>query len=128
MRPARLARATLVLTCTKGRATGSARRLCVCHNVTDYKAWRKVYDEFDAERRKMGVSGHAVFQSVDDSNDVTVWHDFSTPDQAKRFALSQRLKEAMAKARVKGGGLGVTDPAACEVVLDLPAPAPAAKK
>ncbi len=77
-------------------------RLFVRHNVADYKTWRKVYDEFDAERRTMGVSGHAVFQSVDDPNDVTVWHDFSTPDQAKRFASSQKLKETMAKAGVKG--------------------------
>jgi len=45
---------------------------------------------------------HAVFQSVDDPNDVTVWHDFPTPQGAKDFASSSRLKEVMIKAGVKG--------------------------
>ena len=55
-----------------------------------------------AERRALGVAGHAVFQSVDDPNDVTVWHDFSTAQSAKDFASSPRLKEVMEKAGVKG--------------------------
>src|SRR5262245_54379312 len=48
-------------------------RLFIRHAVTDYKAWRKVYDDFDAERRSMGVVGDAVYRAVDDPNDVTVW-------------------------------------------------------
>jgi hypothetical protein len=77
-------------------------RLFVRHTVTDYEAWKKAYDDFDAERMSLGVTGHAVFQSVDDPNDVTVWHDFPTPENAKHFASSPRLKEVMAKAGVKG--------------------------
>ena len=76
-------------------------RLFVRHNVADYKVWRKAYNEFDAERRALGVIGQAVFQSVDDPNDVTVWHDFSTSQSAKDFASSSRLKEVMAKAGVR---------------------------
>jgi hypothetical protein len=77
-------------------------RLFVRHNVADYKLWRKAYDDFDAERKALGVTGHAVFQSIDDPDDVTVWHDFSTPQSARDFASSSRLKEVMAKAGVKG--------------------------
>jgi hypothetical protein len=77
-------------------------RLFVRHNVADYKVWRKAYNEFDAERKALGVIGQAVFQSVDDPNDVTVWHDFSTPQSAKDFASNPRLKEAMGKGGVKG--------------------------
>ena len=77
-------------------------RLFVRHNVADYKVWRKAYDEFDAERRALAVTGHAVFQSVDDPNDVTVWHDFSNAQSAKDFASNPRLKEVMGKAGVKG--------------------------
>jgi hypothetical protein len=77
-------------------------RLFVRHNVADYRTWRKAYDDFDAERRKLGVTAHAVFQSIDDPNDVTVWHDFSTVESAKSFASSARLKEVMGKAEVKG--------------------------
>jgi hypothetical protein len=77
-------------------------RLFVRHNVADYGAWRKVYDEFDPERRPMGVTGDAVFQSIDDPNDVTVWHDFDTVEAAQAFASSDKLKNAMQQAGVQG--------------------------
>jgi hypothetical protein len=32
-------------------------RMYVRHHVTDFAAWRKVYDAFDAKRREMGVTG-----------------------------------------------------------------------
>jgi hypothetical protein len=77
-------------------------RLFVRHKVANYKAWRKVYDEFDAERKPMGVASHAVFQSADDPNDVTAWHDFETLEKAKKFSTSEQLKNAMGKAGVQG--------------------------
>jgi hypothetical protein len=33
----------------------------------------------------MGVVGHAVHQALDDPNDVTVWHDFTTRESAQAF-------------------------------------------
>ena len=77
-------------------------RLCVRHPVADYTAWRKVYDEFDLQRRPMGVTGHAVYQALDDPNDVTVWHDFATREQAEAFKASEALRSAMRKAGVQG--------------------------
>ena len=77
-------------------------RLFVRHNVDEYNAWRKVYDEFEPQRKPMGVTGHAVFQSVDDPNDVTVWHDFDSADAARSFASSSELREAMQRAGVRG--------------------------
>jgi hypothetical protein len=46
------------------------------------------------------VSRDAVYQSVDDPNDLTVWHDFETLEAAQEFASSLRLREAMASAGV----------------------------
>ena len=77
-------------------------RLFIRHNVADYEAWRKVYDDFDAQRRPMGVTDDAVFQAIDDPNDVTAWHDFSSADAARAFASSEELKEAMQHAGVQG--------------------------
>ncbi|HYY21569.1 MAG TPA: hypothetical protein VE780_06795 [Thermoleophilaceae bacterium] len=77
-------------------------RLFVRHPVADYTAWRQVYDDFDEERRGMGVTDHAVYQSVDDPNDVTVWHDFETREQAESFASSDRLRQRMTEAGVQG--------------------------
>jgi hypothetical protein len=77
-------------------------RMYVRHDVVDYHAWRKVYDGFDADRKAMGVTAAAVYQSVDDPNDVTVFHDFKTTAEAKAFASSEKLKSAMKNAGVKG--------------------------
>jgi heme-degrading monooxygenase HmoA len=74
----------------------------VRHKVEDYGAWRKVYDAFDVERRPMGVIGDSVFQSVDDPNDVTVWHDFDSAEEARAFVSSDALRRAMQEAGVQG--------------------------
>jgi ABC-type sugar transport system substrate-binding protein len=77
-------------------------RMYVHHEVTDYAAWRKVYDGFDATRKKLGVIAQAVYRSVDNPNDVTVTHDFRSAEKAKAFAASAELKATMEKAGVKG--------------------------
>jgi hypothetical protein len=70
------------------------------HNVRDYRMWRKAYDTFNKERTTMGVTGHAVYRSLAQPNDLTVSHDFSTISKAKAFASSPRLKEVMKDAGV----------------------------
>jgi ABC-type sugar transport system substrate-binding protein len=77
-------------------------RLYVRHEVSNYATWRKAYDGFDATRRKMGVTAQAVYQSLDDPNDITITHDFASAAKAKAFAVSVELKAAMEKAGVKG--------------------------
>jgi len=64
-------------------------RLFVRHEVNDYAAWRKAYNEFDKTRRKLGVTAQAVY------------HDFKSVDKAKAFTASPELKAAMEKAGVK---------------------------
>ena len=77
-------------------------RMYVHHEVNDYPAWRKVYNDFEPTRRKLGVIAQAVYRSIDNPNDVTVTHDFGSAEKAKAFAASAELKEAMEKAGVKG--------------------------
>jgi len=77
-------------------------RMFVRHPVNDFATWKAAYDDFDAERNGMGVTGDAVFQAVDDPNDVTAWHDFESFEQARTFAGSPRLREVMAGAGVAG--------------------------
>jgi hypothetical protein len=74
----------------------------VRHPVTDFATWKQAYDAFDGERAGMGVTGHAVYQATSDPNDVTVWHDFATLEDAQSFAESDRLREVMADAGVAG--------------------------
>jgi hypothetical protein len=75
-------------------------RLFIRHEVADYGAWRKGYDDFDATRRGMGVTGDAVYQVLDNPNDVTVTHDFESEDAAKALVSSGELKSAMESAGV----------------------------
>jgi Domain of unknown function (DUF1330) len=77
-------------------------RMFVRHDVADYDAWRKVYDDFGGEQQARGVRAEAVYRSVEDPNDVTVWHDFDDAESARAFVSSDTLREAMASAGVQG--------------------------
>jgi hypothetical protein len=76
--------------------------LFVRHDVADFGQWKRAYDAFDEERRSMGVTGHGVYQTDGNPNDVTVYHDFESMDAAKAFAGSERLREVMQQAGVQG--------------------------
>jgi quinol monooxygenase YgiN len=92
----------VVLSVTTASSQQSNVRLFVRHEVNDYAVWRKAYDGFDADRRAAGVTGAAVYRSIDNPNDVTVWHEFASADKAKAFAASEKLKNVMKDAGVKG--------------------------
>jgi hypothetical protein len=77
-------------------------RLFARHSVADYAAWRRAYDAFDAERRNLGVTAHAAYRSVNDPNDVIVWHDFDTRERAEAFMSSENLRRALERAGVQG--------------------------
>jgi quinol monooxygenase YgiN len=74
--------------------------LFVRHQVRDFAAWRQVYDDLDATRQSMGVTGQAVYRGDGDPNDVTVSHDFATAEAAKQFVESEVLRNAMRRAGV----------------------------
>lgn len=77
-------------------------RMFVRHDVADYARWRKDYDDFQPTAKKMGVTAQAVYQSIDNPNDVTVESDFRSLEKAKSLAASAELKTAMQNAGVKG--------------------------
>lgn len=77
-------------------------RMIVRHDVADYDAWRKAYDDFDEERSGLGVRGDGVYRAVDNPNNVTAYHDFDSIEAAQAFAASPRLREVMQGAGVAG--------------------------
>lgn len=83
-------------------AGGSVVRLMMRHPVADYDAWRRADDALDSERRRMGALSHAVYQSLDDPQDITVEIGFATTHAARAFAGSPHLRERMAAAGVAG--------------------------
>ena len=76
--------------------------LFVRHQVADYAAWRRVYDGFAPTQATFGVTAEAVYQAVDNPNDVTVTHDFATLEAAQAFAGSAEMRAAMHDAGVQG--------------------------
>ena len=40
-------------------------RMFVHHEVADYATWRKSYDAFDTTRKALGVTGQAVYQTIE---------------------------------------------------------------
>ena len=60
--------------------------LFVRDTVSDYKAWRKLYDDFDSVRKSLGVKAAAVYQAADNANEITVTHEFATLEAAQAFA------------------------------------------
>ncbi|MBB3314501.1 MULTISPECIES: cyclase [unclassified Rhizobium] len=74
----------------------------VRHEVSDYAAWRKVYDAFAAVQKANGVTAEAVYQAADNPNDVTVTHEFATVEAAQAFGKLEELRAAMRTGGVLG--------------------------
>jgi hypothetical protein len=76
--------------------------LFVRHQVADYKQWRQVYDAFAPTQKTLGVQDQAVYQTIENPNDITVRHEFATLEAAQAFAGSPELRAAMQDAGVEG--------------------------
>jgi quinol monooxygenase YgiN len=74
----------------------------VRHTVSDYGAWKRIYDEFASVRKEKGVTGASVHRDPEDANTIVVVHHFADMGAARAFAGSEELKSAMANAGVTG--------------------------
>ncbi|CCM74817.1 hypothetical protein [Rhizobium mesoamericanum] len=74
----------------------------VRHEVSDYAAWRKAYDAFAPVQKANGVTAEAVYQAIDNPNDVTVTHEFATVEAAHAFGKLEELRAAMRTGGVLG--------------------------
>ena len=72
------------------------------HRVEDYAKWRAVYDSVVPMQQQAGVTAEHVYQADGDPTDITIIHEFASTEQAKAFADSADLRQAMANAGVLG--------------------------
>ncbi len=77
-------------------------RMFVRHQVADFAAWKRVYDDFQNTDATAVVRAEAVFCGAESPEDVTVWHDFDDLATAKDFIASSELRQAMQTAGVVG--------------------------
>jgi heme-degrading monooxygenase HmoA len=76
--------------------------LIVQHQVRDYDAWKLVFDGNQALRTRHGATGHELYRSLGDPNELTLVTHFPSREQAEAFASDPALKEAMDLAGVIG--------------------------
>jgi len=76
--------------------------LAVRHQVSDYAAWRKVYDEVEPLRAQYGCTAQRVLRLPEDGNELFITHEFPSAAQASGFAGDLELREAMDRAGVQG--------------------------
>jgi heme-degrading monooxygenase HmoA len=75
-------------------------RLLVHHKVKDYAAWRKVFDEVTVNRTRFGSTGQQVYRAANDPNELFVVTDWHNLEEARAYAQSPELREAMQHAGV----------------------------
>lgn len=74
--------------------------LLVRHKVADYSRWKPVFDEHGAARRDGGSRGGWLFRSADDPDELVILLECDSLENARRFAGSDDLRQAMQRAGV----------------------------
>jgi heme-degrading monooxygenase HmoA len=72
----------------------------VQHRVSDFDAWKLVFDEHGDVRRRHGATGHEIYRGIEDPNEITVVNHFPSKENAQAFAADPSLKDAMARGGV----------------------------
>lgn len=74
--------------------------ILVRHRVTDYDAWKPVFDEHGAVREPHGSGGGYLFRSSHDPNEVVILLEWDDLEEAEQFAQSDDLRQTMQRAGV----------------------------
>jgi hypothetical protein len=77
----------------------------ISHEVKNYADWKKVFDADEVNRTKAEFKVTGLYQSVDNSNMITLVGEAPSIDAVKLFMSNPLLKEAMEK----GGVIGMPD-------------------
>jgi heme-degrading monooxygenase HmoA len=76
--------------------------LAVRHKVSDYAAWKGAFDDFAPQQRAGGEIDYQIYHVDDDRNHIIVFLEWDSIDNAKTFAASDALREAMGRGGVEG--------------------------
>jgi len=76
--------------------------MLVRHNVQDYGAWKSIFDSKSDLRRRYGEKSYQILREGNGSNEVVALFGWDNLDNARKYAASTELKEAMQEAGVVG--------------------------
>ena len=74
----------------------------VQHGVQDYEAWKSVFDSVGDLRRRSGEKSYQILRQENGSNKLVALFEWDSLDNARKYATSPELKEAMQRAGVTG--------------------------
>jgi heme-degrading monooxygenase HmoA len=74
----------------------------VRHSVEDYQAWKSVFDSVGDLRRRNGEKSYQILRQDNGSNNLVALFEWDNLDNARKYAASPELKEAMQRAGVTG--------------------------
>lgn len=74
--------------------------MAIQHQVHDYDAWKKVFDEFPPKAG--GALFHRVNRRVDDPNNLTIVCGWNSVEEAESFGKNSNLAAKMGEAGVVG--------------------------
>ncbi len=70
------------------------------HKVSDYGKWRSAFDEAIKMRRDAGEVSSRVFRIAGDPDNILIFQEWDSVDNAAKFVKSLELMEAMQQAGV----------------------------
>jgi hypothetical protein len=85
----------------------------VRHSVSNFDAWKALFDEHAGARASAGIIGHAVSCKLEDRNQVCVYLQASSVETLQKFMSAPQLAEKMKAA-------GVGKPSVCFVHSEAP--------
>ena len=73
----------------------------IIHEVADYEAWKKIFDNAASIRRDAGERSYQVLKYENDPNRIVHFSAWTSIDDAKRFFESPELVQIRKDAGVK---------------------------
>lgn len=76
--------------------------LLIRNTVEDFARWKPVFDQHGGMRKAAGSKGGRLFHNAENPNDVLILFEWDDVQNAREFADSAGLREAMKEAGVVG--------------------------
>ena len=74
--------------------------LLIRHRVSDYDAWKRVFDEQETTRWSNGCRGGRVFRNADEPGEMVIVLDWDDIRRARLYAQSDEMLELLGSAGV----------------------------
>jgi heme-degrading monooxygenase HmoA len=75
-------------------------QILVRHKVNDFDKWKQAFDNFVDQRKLAGEKAYRIWRPENDADNLHLFFEWDTPENAQRFFESDDLKDAMKRAGV----------------------------